>query len=123
MAGTAWIVAPWAARSIPGPNPPIKALLVGLTAGLVWQFALVLVLVAREQHSVHCFNSTFSNFNNVCQTDNATLVVSDLRKLPPRRCLSLACPVNLHVAQVVAELSISRRILALSGVDRRILSY
>jgi membrane protease YdiL (CAAX protease family) len=53
MAGIAWIVAPGVARSIPGPNPLIKALLVGLTAGLVWQFVLVIVLVAREQHSIH----------------------------------------------------------------------
>jgi membrane protease YdiL (CAAX protease family) len=52
MAALAWIVAPVVARSLSGANALIEALLVGLTAGLVWQFVLVVVLVAREQRTV-----------------------------------------------------------------------
>jgi membrane protease YdiL (CAAX protease family) len=53
MATIAWVLAPWAARSMPGPNALVEALLVGLTAGLVWQFVLVLLLVVREQRREH----------------------------------------------------------------------
>jgi membrane protease YdiL (CAAX protease family) len=49
MAAIAWLLAPWVARSSSGSNALVRALLLGLTAGLVWQFVLVLVLVAREQ--------------------------------------------------------------------------
>jgi membrane protease YdiL (CAAX protease family) len=52
MAVVAWVLAPLVARSMSGANALIEALLVGLMIGLVWQFALVLALVAREQHSV-----------------------------------------------------------------------
>ena len=49
MAALAWIVAPWLASTLDGPTAWPRALLVCLTAGLVWQFVLVLVLVYREQ--------------------------------------------------------------------------
>ena len=51
MAALAWIVAPFLADRFGGAGsvPMAKALLAALTAGLVWQFVLVLVLVAREQ--------------------------------------------------------------------------
>ena len=45
----AWIVAPWLEGRIGGQEPLAKALLICLTVGLIWQFALVLVLVGREQ--------------------------------------------------------------------------
>jgi CAAX protease family protein len=45
----AWVVAPLIARGLGGPAPLVSALLVCLTAGLVWQCALVLFLVRREQ--------------------------------------------------------------------------
>ena len=49
MAALAWLVAPRLAGSFGGPAPLGEALLVCLTAGLVWQFVLVAALVAREQ--------------------------------------------------------------------------
>src|SRR5215211_2981139 len=45
----AWVVAPLVADQMSGPGALTRALIVTLTAGLVWQFALVLILVAREQ--------------------------------------------------------------------------
>jgi uncharacterized protein len=48
----AWVVAPLVADQLSGPAPLIRALLLTLTAGLVWQFVLVLILVAREQGSL-----------------------------------------------------------------------
>ncbi|MGH3129211.1 MAG: lysostaphin resistance A-like protein [Gaiellaceae bacterium] len=45
----AWVVAPWLEGSLGGEAPLAKALLLCLTAGLIWQFALVLILVGREQ--------------------------------------------------------------------------
>ncbi len=48
----AWVVAP----AVAGPNPTVErftvALIGALTVGLVWQFVLVVVLVAREQRTV-----------------------------------------------------------------------
>ena len=49
MAALAWLVAPRLAASIPGPAPLGQALLICLTLGMIWQFALVLLLVRREQ--------------------------------------------------------------------------
>lgn len=48
----AWVVAPWLEGRIRGEEPLAKALLICLTAGLIWQFALVLILVGREQSSL-----------------------------------------------------------------------
>jgi uncharacterized protein len=54
MAALAWLVAPALADRLSGDGnlPLAKALLLCLTAGLVWQFVLVAVLVAREQRSL-----------------------------------------------------------------------
>jgi uncharacterized protein len=52
MAALAWVVAPWLAGRLDGPLPLMRALLVGLTFGLIWQFVLVLVLVHRERGSL-----------------------------------------------------------------------
>ena len=45
----AWVVAPLLADPLSGSNRLSRALIVLLTAGLVWQFALVMFLVKREQ--------------------------------------------------------------------------
>ena len=52
MAVLAWLVAPWFAHGLDGPTALPRALIVLLTAGLVWQFLLVLILVYREQRSL-----------------------------------------------------------------------
>jgi membrane protease YdiL (CAAX protease family) len=52
MAVLAWVVAPWLANALHGPTALSRALILVLTAGLVWQFLLVLVLVRREQRSL-----------------------------------------------------------------------
>jgi hypothetical protein len=49
MAFLSWVLAPWLADRIDGPNGLTKALLLCLTAGLVWQFVLVAIVVFREQ--------------------------------------------------------------------------
>ena len=51
MAALAWLVAPAVADRLSGEGnvPMAKALLATLTIGLIWQFVLVAVLVAREQ--------------------------------------------------------------------------
>jgi membrane protease YdiL (CAAX protease family) len=49
MGVLAWVVAPLVADHLAGPAPLARALIVALTAGLVWQFVLVAVLVRREQ--------------------------------------------------------------------------
>jgi membrane protease YdiL (CAAX protease family) len=49
MGFLAWIAAPWLADRLDTADPLPKALLVCLTLGLVWQFALVVLLVARER--------------------------------------------------------------------------
>jgi membrane protease YdiL (CAAX protease family) len=51
MAALAWLVAPVLADRFGGDGivPMAKALYVALTAGLIWQFVLVAVLVRREQ--------------------------------------------------------------------------
>jgi membrane protease YdiL (CAAX protease family) len=45
----AWLVAPLLADQLSGSGRLSRALIITLTAGLVWQFVLVLILVAREQ--------------------------------------------------------------------------
>ena len=55
MAALSWVVAPWLADRLNGPAALLRALLVSLTVGLVWQFALVLLLVHRERGSVRWF--------------------------------------------------------------------
>jgi membrane protease YdiL (CAAX protease family) len=52
MAFLAWVLSPWLADRLDGPSPLAKALLLCLGAGLVWQFVLVVALVAREQRSL-----------------------------------------------------------------------
>ncbi|HKG10526.1 MAG TPA: CPBP family intramembrane glutamic endopeptidase [Gaiellaceae bacterium] len=51
MAALAWLVAPAIKDSFGGEEnvPLVKALLICLTAGLIWQFVLVVILVRREQ--------------------------------------------------------------------------
>jgi uncharacterized protein len=44
----AWVVAPWLRDQLGGRDPFAEALLICITAGLVWQFVLVLILVRRE---------------------------------------------------------------------------
>jgi membrane protease YdiL (CAAX protease family) len=52
MAALAWIVAPVLAGAFEGPSAWPRAILVSLTAGLIWQFILVMVAVRREQGSL-----------------------------------------------------------------------
>jgi uncharacterized protein len=54
MAALAWLVAPVLADRFAGEGivPMFKALIVCLTAGLVWQFVLVAILVGREQRTL-----------------------------------------------------------------------
>jgi uncharacterized protein len=49
MALLAWVVAPALADQMSGPGSLSRALIITLTAGLVWQFVLVGILVRREQ--------------------------------------------------------------------------
>src|SRR6266511_3527006 len=48
----AWVVAPLLADQLNGSGRLPRALIITLTAGLIWQFVLVLTLVAREQGSL-----------------------------------------------------------------------
>jgi CAAX protease family protein len=54
MGVLAWLVAPAVSDRFTGTGnvPLFKALMVCLTAGLVWQFVLVAILVGREQHTL-----------------------------------------------------------------------
>ena len=52
MAALAWIGAPLLAGAFDGPSAWPRAIVLSLTAGLVWQFVLVLLLVRREQGSL-----------------------------------------------------------------------
>jgi hypothetical protein len=52
MAALAWVGAPLLAGAFDGPSAWPRAIVVSLTAGLVWQFVLVLLLVHREQGSL-----------------------------------------------------------------------
>jgi membrane protease YdiL (CAAX protease family) len=48
MGVLAWIVAPWLRDQLGGDEPLAQALLICITAGLVWQFVLVVILTRRE---------------------------------------------------------------------------
>ena len=48
MGVLAWIVAPWLRDQLGGDEPFAQALLICITAGLIWQFVLVLILTRRE---------------------------------------------------------------------------
>jgi membrane protease YdiL (CAAX protease family) len=54
MAALAWVAAPALADRFAGDGivPMFKALIVCLTAGLLWQFVLVVILVRREQRTL-----------------------------------------------------------------------
>ncbi|HZG95424.1 MAG TPA: CPBP family intramembrane glutamic endopeptidase [Mycobacteriales bacterium] len=52
MAAMAWLVTPLVEDRFDGPTALIRALVVSLTAGLVWQFVVVLAIVRREQGSL-----------------------------------------------------------------------
>src|SRR4051812_30501290 len=52
MAALAWVVAPALAHTFSGPTALPRALILSLGAGLIWQFALVLIVVRREQGSL-----------------------------------------------------------------------
>jgi uncharacterized protein len=52
MAFLAWVLAPWIAGRLDGPSPMARSVILCLTAGLIWQFVLVVVLVGREQRSL-----------------------------------------------------------------------
>src|SRR3712207_68802 len=45
----AWVVAPMVADRLSGPGALARAMILALTAGMVWQFVLVAVLVRWEQ--------------------------------------------------------------------------
>jgi membrane protease YdiL (CAAX protease family) len=49
MAALSWVAAPMLSRAFGGDAPLVSALLVCMTAGLLWQFILVLLLVHRER--------------------------------------------------------------------------
>jgi membrane protease YdiL (CAAX protease family) len=48
MGFLAWVVAPRLRDQLGGDEPLAQALLICLTAGLIWQFVLVLILIRRE---------------------------------------------------------------------------
>jgi len=52
MAALAWVVAPRLAAAFEGPSAWFRAIILCLTAGLVWQCALVVILIRREQGSL-----------------------------------------------------------------------
>ncbi|MBL7497821.1 CPBP family intramembrane metalloprotease [Frankia sp. CN7] len=52
MALLSWVVAPWLAGRLDGPLPMSRALILCMTAGLFWQFVLVVGLLVREQRSL-----------------------------------------------------------------------
>lgn len=52
MGALAWLVTPRLADAMTGDAAFVRALLISLTAGLVWQFVLVVALVAREQRTL-----------------------------------------------------------------------
>ena len=52
MGALSWLIAPWVASGLAGPSAWFRALILCLTVGLVWQCALILILVRREQGSL-----------------------------------------------------------------------
>lgn len=53
MAILSWVIAPWLANMFSDGAALVKALIICLTTGLVWQFVLVLLLVKKEQGNIH----------------------------------------------------------------------
>jgi membrane protease YdiL (CAAX protease family) len=53
MGVLSWIAAPALADQLGGREPLLQALLICLTAGLAWQFVLVLILVRQELGALH----------------------------------------------------------------------
>jgi membrane protease YdiL (CAAX protease family) len=49
MAVLAWVMSPLLAKAFSGPTALAQALVLSLTAGMVWQLVLVLIVVRREQ--------------------------------------------------------------------------
>lgn len=47
-----WVVGPILSHHMHGPQALTRALIIALTVGLVWQFVLVMAMVAREQHTL-----------------------------------------------------------------------
>jgi len=52
MALLMWVGAPALSRRMHGPQALTRAMILCLTAGMVWQFVLTMALVAREQHTL-----------------------------------------------------------------------
>ena len=52
MAALAWVGAPALASTFEGPSAWPRAILLSLTAGMVWQFVFVMIAVRREQGSL-----------------------------------------------------------------------
>ena len=52
MALLMWVVGPGVAHRLHGPQALTRALIACIAAGLVWQFVLVMILVAREQRTL-----------------------------------------------------------------------
>ena len=52
MSVLGWVVAPWLNEQIGSRDPFIDSLLICFNLGLLWQLALVLILVRREQVSL-----------------------------------------------------------------------
>lgn len=52
MAGLAWVIAPMVASGSSSPLALAQSLITLLTVGMVWQFALVVMLVYREQRTL-----------------------------------------------------------------------
>ena len=54
MAALAWLISPRLADHLSGSGnvPLAKALIITLTIGMIWQFVLVAILIAREQHTL-----------------------------------------------------------------------
>jgi uncharacterized protein len=53
MGVLAWVVAPWLRDQLGGDDPFAAALLICITAGLFWQFILVLIVLTRELGGLH----------------------------------------------------------------------
>ena len=49
MGVLSWVIAPWLRDRLGGEEPLVQALLICITVGLVWQFALVMILARRER--------------------------------------------------------------------------
>ena len=54
MAALAWVGTPILAGTFEGPSAWPRAILLCLTAGMVWQFIFVMLAVHREQGSLRC---------------------------------------------------------------------